>query len=468
MYSRCVRINFAFAAVLSLSALTGCGGNGPATFHTGGGALRVTVSGTNTCASAAGGAYSHIYVTITDVQASTIANAPAGDPSFVDVTPGLKNAPMVVDLLGAQNQCSLATLASNVSLTAASYLQFRVFLAADGSAPSGSPCGTFGNCVVPANSATPVDLQIGTESSQGIQVSAGSISTIAGGSFTPSGNGQTLALVFNSCASVIPSSTGTYRLRPVLMAGDATSLAAISGVIRDSGTQQPVPSGRFLVALESADTRSVDRVVIDTRPDAEGNFSLCPVMTGTYDVVASGLRTDTNVSYAATMTLGVQGETNLGTVPVVATSGSAANVLGVVDTSASVGTPTSADVVISALQTTGTGNTIATVPLLNGNASTVTGETAPSGTCASGTDCASFGIELPAAMPLVGQFLSSGTQYMQSSSIPSFQIEGTAFAPLSGGQTSCTPFNQFNSLSALTPGGTFDLSTQPLSFIGCQ
>jgi hypothetical protein len=469
MQNRCVRIAFTIAAGLALSALAGCGGTGPATFHTGGGgALSVIVSGTNTCASGAGGPYSHIYLTITDVQASTIANAPSGDSSFVDVTPGLKNAPKVVDLLGAQNQCSLATLAANVSLNTATYLQFRVVLAADGAAPAGSPCGTFGNCVVPANSATPVDLQTGTESSQGIQVAANATSTIAGGSFTPTGSTQTLALVFNSCSSVIPSSTGTYRLRPVLMAGDATSLATVSGVLADSGTQQPVSSGRFLVALESADSRSVDRVVIDTRPDANGNFSLCPVMAGTYDVVASGVRTDTNVAYAATMTLGVQAGANLGTVPVVATSGSPASVLGVVDTSAAVGTPTSADVVISALQTTGTGNTIATVPLLNGNSSTVTGETAASGTCASGTDCASFGIEVPAAMPAVGQFSSTGTQYVQSSSIPSFQIEGTTFAPLTGGQTSCTPFYQFSSLSALTAGGTFDLSAQPLSFIGCQ
>ena len=108
------------AMALLLITLAGCGGNGQGSFHGGGnGMLSVNVSGTNTCSAANGGPFAHVYVTISDVQASASATAPAGDASFVDVTPGLSNSPKLVDLLGTPSQCSLATLASTVSLASA-------------------------------------------------------------------------------------------------------------------------------------------------------------------------------------------------------------------------------------------------------------------------------------------------------------------------------------------------------------
>src|SRR3974377_2381831 len=92
-------------AIVGSLLFSACGGNGPGRFSTGGGNLSVTVSATNTCRGAESGSnnpsgpYAHVYIAISDVQASPNANAAPGDGSFVDVTPGLKSAPKVVDLL---------------------------------------------------------------------------------------------------------------------------------------------------------------------------------------------------------------------------------------------------------------------------------------------------------------------------------------------------------------------------------
>jgi hypothetical protein len=453
-----------------------CGGNGPATFGSGGGNLSVAVSATNTCGVAAqnsgipSGPYRHVYIAISDVQASPNANATPGDGSFVDVTPGLKSSPKLVDLLGTPNQCAVATLASNLSLAANTYQQFRVMLAADGTTAAGGPCGAFANCVTLANDPanTPYDLQIGSEATQGIALGPDQIAT---GSFAATASqAQVLNLAFNSCASVVALTNNQFRLKPVVMAGDATGAPSVSGQLVDSSTSQPVPSGQFLVALEAPDSRLVDRVVLDARPDSQGQFNLCPVMGGTYDVVGSGLRTDTGASYAATVTLGVTAGANLGSVPMVAANplpATPAGVLGSVNSSAPGAQPVAADVTISALQASGA-SVAATIPPIGGIASTTNVDTQSGTSCLSGTDCAQFEIAVPSASPVVGQFSSGGTQYVQSGAVPSFNIEGTAFAPLSGATPFCSPNYQFVSLTQPTPGGTVDITSTPLSFVGCQ
>ena len=92
--------------------------------------VTVTVSDPATCSSSAAGPYSHVWVTITDVQIHTSATAPDNDPNWVDLTPSLKNSPQQVDLLAAaSNQCFLATLGSNLALQPGTYQQIRVILA---------------------------------------------------------------------------------------------------------------------------------------------------------------------------------------------------------------------------------------------------------------------------------------------------------------------------------------------------
>ena len=65
--------------------------------------VKTTISDPAAC-QAPNGQYEHVYVTVTDVQASTNGDAGPGDSSFVDLTPTLKSgAPMQIDLLGQAN-----------------------------------------------------------------------------------------------------------------------------------------------------------------------------------------------------------------------------------------------------------------------------------------------------------------------------------------------------------------------------
>src|SRR5579864_4718577 len=100
------------AAVLALGSaflLFGCGSSNSTTNANMAG-VNVTISDPSTC-SAPQGPFSHVFVTITDVQISSSSTAGANDSSFVDLTPSLKQNPMQVDLLAqANNQCFLATL----------------------------------------------------------------------------------------------------------------------------------------------------------------------------------------------------------------------------------------------------------------------------------------------------------------------------------------------------------------------
>jgi hypothetical protein len=349
-----------------------------------------------------------------------------------------------------------------------------VTLAKDGTTISGNQCGTFANCVTLAGDAlnTPHDIQLGTETTTGIQIPA---SQIAGGNFTVSGQAQTLNLTFDACASVVSLGGNAYRFKPVLFAGDATGTpGSVSGQLVDSVTLVPVPNGRFTVALEHPDSRNVDRVVMETIADSKGNFNLCPVMAGTYDVVASGLRTDTGAAYAATATLSVQAGATLGAVPMIAVPGSpnqTAPVVGLASSANASFQPTSADVTISALQlatVSGIGTLSVTIPQPEFPASTVTVPTQAGGTCPTSTDCATFGLQLPPANLNLGTFSASGTSYAQSSNIVDYTIEGTAFVPLSAGTADCNPNFQTLNLTNVLPSTTQNVTTSPLTFGSCQ
>jgi uncharacterized protein DUF4382 len=461
-------------AVLGLGLLAACGGKSGGSTKGSQGNLSVVVSDPATCSATANGPYSHIYVSISDVKVSPNANATPGDSSFLDVTPGLTSSPKQVDLLATPNQCFVATLATAAALASGTYQQMAVTLAKDGTTISGNQCGTFANCVTLAGDAlnTPHDIQLGTETTTGIQIPA---SQIAGGNFTVSGQAQTLNLTFDACASVVSLGGNAYRFKPVLFAGDATGTpGSVSGQLVDSVTLVPVPNGRFTVALEHPDSRNVDRVVMETIADSKGNFNLCPVMAGTYDVVASGLRTDTGAAYAATATLSVQAGATLGAVPMIAVPGSpnqTAPVVGLASSANASFQPTSADVTISALQlatVSGIGTLSVTIPQPEFPASTVTVPTQAGGTCPTSTDCATFGLQLPPANLNLGTFSASGTSYAQSSNIVDYTIEGTAFVPLSAGTADCNPNFQTLNLTNVLPSTTQNVTTSPLTFGSCQ
>ena len=121
---------------------------------------------------------------------------------------------------------------------------------------------------------------MGSETTTGIEIPS---SNIAGGRFTVgAGQQQNLNLNFDACASVVALAGNQFRLEAVLLAGDTgVSSPVVNGQLVDSATAMPVPNGQFTVALEQLDNRSIDRVMMETTTDAQGNFQFCPKIIST-------------------------------------------------------------------------------------------------------------------------------------------------------------------------------------------
>src|SRR5215469_819930 len=198
--------------------------------------VNVRVSDPATC-SGPKGAFSHIYVTITDVQIS----ASGTDSGWIDLTPSLSQNPQQVDLLGkANNQCFLATLGATTALQPGSYQQIRVVLASNGTVVANNFCGSTANCVMMSstpNTAQP--LLLSSEAKTGIKIPSGQI---AGGQFViAAGETKDLDIDFNACESIVAQGNGQFRLKPVLHAGEVTTASAsINGTVVDSVTNQPL------------------------------------------------------------------------------------------------------------------------------------------------------------------------------------------------------------------------------------
>src|SRR5215470_10228668 len=277
------------------------------------GMVKVVVSDPATC-SGPQGTISHVYVTITDVEIHSSSSAGPNDPGWIDLTPGLKQNPMQVDLMAqANNQCFLATLGSAMEIQPGTFQQIRIFLAPNNMAVSGNKCGSTANCVMSSSSpGTPQPLMLSSESQTGIKIPSGQI---AGGQFTvAAGQTKDLDIDFNACESIVAEGNGQFRLKPVLHAGEVgLTSASINGKIVDNATGQPIAGGTTVVALEQKDGSGVDRVVMQTLTDSTGGFVFCPVPAGSYDVVAAAVD-GAQAAFGATVITGVQPGNALGTV----------------------------------------------------------------------------------------------------------------------------------------------------------
>src|SRR5499427_2460992 len=351
--------------LVSALALTGCSNNSmKSSSSTSGNAfVNVRVSDPATC-SEPQGAFSHIYVTITDVQINSSADAGKNDAGWIDLTPSLSQNPQQVDLLGvANNQYFLATLGATTALQPGTYEQIRITLADNSTVVANNVCGGTANCVM--LSATPKVAQpllLSSQAQTGIKIPSGQL---AGGQFVISaGETKDLDIDFNACESIVAEGNGQFRLKPVLHAGEVTlTSSSINGTVVDGATGQSVVGGTTVVALEQNDGSGVDRVIMETATDASGAFSFCPVASGTYDVVAVAVN-GMQVAYAATVITGVQPGNALGMVPLVAQSGSSsapASISGEVTTSTGTAA-TAADISLSALEPVGS-SLFVTIPL---------------------------------------------------------------------------------------------------------
>lgn len=449
------------AAAIAAVGLAACGGSTSSTTVTPT-VTNVTLSDPAACQGPSG-PFGHVYVTITDVEASTDAS---GNGTFVDLTPSLKSSPMQVDLLGqANNKCFLATLGSTTELQPGNYQQIRLILASNTTAVTGNKCGNSGaNCVV-LNDGTVDTLDLSSETQTGIKIPSGQI---AGGQFTvASGQTKDLNIDFDTCDSLVLEGNGQYRLKPVLHAGEiATTSTSINGTVVDKATGQPV-SGTTLVALEQKDSAGVDRIFMTTTTDASGHFVFCPVPAGSYDVVATAI-SSANVIYAATVTTGVSVGTAMGTIDLVAAQAPASITGEVTSSSGTAAIPV--DLTLSALQNASASLQF-TVPLVEQSTGTASLATTAGATCAANTDCASYTLAVPGAAPNVGAFSASGTTWTAAASA-AYTVEADAFAPSSGGTPDCSPATQAATQTtaavALDPGPGISVTATTLTFTGCQ
>ncbi len=471
----CKDVYLSGLALLSLTAVTlivvACSSTTTGTTGSGMAQVHVMVSDPATCQTP-NGPFSHVFVTITDVQANTSATAGDKDASWADLTPNLSKSPMQVDLLGqANNQCFLATLGDNLQLQPGTYQQIRIILAANSVSVSGNSCGSSANCVVVAADSSVHTLQLSSEAQTGLKIPSGQI---ASGAFTI-GAGQTkdLDIDFITCESIVRQGNGQYRLKPVLHAGEvSTTSTSINGKVLDGATGNPV-SGSVMVALEQKDAAGIDRVQRATLAASDGSFVFCPLPAGTYDVVIVGTRSDGAI-YEPSIITGVAVGSTTGNVNLFALASASLSVStlnGTVTSQNSSNAGTVADVELSVLETVNAQTyTIPLAPTSTQNSATVSVETAaPSGTltCPTGTDCANYSLAVSSGSANVGAWSSGGTSLAANITLATYKMDGLAFVPSSGGAADCSPSEQTTAAFTLTAGGSI-VAVDPLAFTSCQ
>lgn len=387
------------------------------------------------------GKFSHVYITIADVQASTNPDAAAGDSSFVDLTPGLSSAPQQVDLLGQPNsKCFLSSLSVSQQVLTGNYQQIRIFLAPDSAASSvqNNACGaSYSNCLV-LNDNSLHDLALPAASAKGIELSTAQL--VGGGLSLSAGDQPAIDLNFDICSSILAAANGGYEFNPIMYAGLIPSTGgSISGQVVSSETGNALKGGQVVVALEQKDSKTgIDRILMRTVANSAGNFVLCPVPRGTYDVVALGVD-GSNVSYSAGVETGIQNGQMAGKIPLV--PGSAQGTLnGMVTTQNASLPPAGVPVAVraSALEQIAGGTTI-TVPLLPSqslyNSAMLT---TSNGSCPAGVDCSSFALQLPAVTPNVVACSEETAPFkQQQGSAPTYIAESFAQIPGSGNIPDC-------------------------------
>jgi hypothetical protein len=401
--------------------------------------VSVVISDPSAC-KASGGPFAHVYVTIADVKASTNADAAANDPSFVDLTPGLSEAPQQVDLMGTANShCFLASLGVGQQVTAGNYQQIRIFLAPDShaSAISNNACGaSYANCLVRTDNSLH-DLVLPAAAGQGIELAANHI--VNGSIAFNTGDQPYIDLNFDVCSSILATADGQYELNPIAHAGlIPASGSTISGTVVSSKTGQPLSGGNVVVALEQKDaTTGIDRILMRTAAGSDGTFTLCPVPQGTYDLVAVGVD-GARVSYSAGVETGIQSGQLAGKIPLV--PGSQQGTLeGLITTQGTSPLGVSLAVQADALQQIATNGKTITVPLLPiqspyNEATLTTNES----NCAAGVDCAPFSMQLPTSTPNVVACSEQTAQFkQQQGSAPGYTAESVAAIPGTDSAAAC-------------------------------
>jgi len=472
------------AAVL---ALVSCGTN-MTSVGTGMGSATVSISDPPSCA-APGGNFSHVYVSIRSVQAHINNTANDNSSGWQELAPQLISQPVQLDLLNlpANGQCLLAILGSTSSLPVGDYQQIRLLLvpnsAPSGPVPAPNACASLGqvfNCVADKSNNLS-ELLLSSQANTGLKVPPGQI--LGGPIHVSAGQNVDINIDFNACASIVSQGNGGFRLKPTLTAGVVSpNTTGLSGQVIDSVTLQPV--GGAQVALEQQDSSGIDRIIMQAAADSNGRFNFCPLPTGAVlDVVIDAIN-GAGVAYNATVVVNVTSGTALGTVQLVAETGTNTGpgiIQGFV-TAVNGTTGAQIDAALSALQSvslSGGGSRQFTIPLeqTSTQQSTPTLAVQSSVTCPTGSPtgafCAQYTLVVPASNPNRGDFSAGKITYTAPASgdVP-YTVEAKAFKPLSGGATICTPSTQTTNLDAssaplkVTAGAT--VNAKRIDFSSCS
>ena len=432
--------------------------------------VSVMVSAPTAC-EAPNGPYTHVYVTISDIQGSTNPDAPVGDPSFVDLTPGLSSAPQQIDLLGkANSNCFLASLGVSQQVAAGNYQQVRIFLAPDSRASSitNNACGaSYSNCLVRTDNSLH-DLILPPAPSQWIEMTARNL--VNGGIAFNAGDQPFIDLNIDVCSSILATADGGYEFNPVMYAGLIPSTGStIAGTVVSSKTGQPLSGGNVMVALEQKDSTGIDRILMRTAAGSDGSFVLCPVPQGTYDLVAVGVD-GASVAYSAGVETGIQSGQLAGKIPLV--PGTQQGTLqGLISTMNGGLPPAGISVAVQAdaLQQIASNGTMITVPLLPSQSPFNEAMLTTNGSsCPAGGDCAPFAMQLPSNAPNVVACSEQTAQFTQQGSTPAYTADSSAQIPGSGGTPACAASNMQAPGGAVAVGPGETAMSGRMAFSQCQ
>ena len=489
------RARFGVLVILLVSWIAaGCGGGSsymsmPSSAM---GTIVVSISDPPSCKDP-NGSFGHVYVTVRSVQAHIDPNATDSSSGWQELAPQLASQPMQIDLFSApQTNCVLAQLGS-ASLPVGSYQQIRLLLVSNtpggsDAVPSTNACAGNGyNCVV-LNDGSVHELELSSQANTGLKIPPGQI--VGGPIQVSAGQSVDLNIDFNACDSIVEQGNGKFRLKPTLTAGQVSpNNSGIGGQVVDSVTKAPI-AGTVLVAAEMPDSTGIDRIVMETAADSNGNFRFCPLPPGTFDIVIVGVGPN-NLPYNATSIVNVPNGTNLNAIPIVAEVGapSPAVLQGVVTTSTSSG-GASVDVSLSALQSISFNPGMAvnrqlTIPLQSipatptspaiastGLVTTATNTACPAGSPAN-ANCSPYTLVVPASNPSVAVFSSAGFSYAApASGSVFFTVDAIAAMPMSGGVSDCSPSELSTSKDVndqplqVTAGTTSNVAR--MDFAGCS
>ena len=477
-----------FAMVVVAVAIISCSGNssmqGPNM-----GTVLVSISDPPSCMPP-NGSFTQVWITVTSVQAHTSATADDNSAGWQKLAPQLASAPMQINLFSkADTRCVLAQLGS-ASLPVGNLQQIRLVLlsnnpAAGAPVPSPNACAGHGfNCVVDSNGIH--ELVLSSEAETGLKIPPGQI--MGGPIQVSAGQSVDLNIDFNACASIVQEGNGTFRLKPTLTAGVVSAnTSGIGGQVVDSVTKKPIP-GNVIVALEQPDSAGIDRILMQTGADPQGNFRFCPLPTGTFDIVVVALGA-ANLPYNATAVVNVPNGTNLNVIPLVAEAGATGPAIlqGFVTAKTATAGAT-VDVSLAALQSINVSSSVTrqlTIPLQNTQATAATPAVTSTGLISitdskscpmgspTGANCAQYTLVVPASNPSVGVFAAGGFTFSApASGDVLFSVDANASVPMSGGTPDCTPSEIVTSKDAsnlplkVTPATTTDVART--DFTGCS